>query len=798
MRIDSIKLTNFRRFQEAEIYFPEGLIGIIGKNGSGKSTILEGLSWAIYGHNASRTNKELIKRRGSGPNEPVEVELRFNLEGNDYIVKRSMVGQNLTAQAEIRVNGNLILQPGPKSSQECTRFLSSALHMDEHSFHTSLIARQKELDMLSQLRPHERKSLIMRMLRIDVIDDAIELVRRDMRGKKELISQLESLVPDLDKLKDDLRDFEGKKVVAEKEVNGAKSQVEALRASVKEADEARKTLKSSYERYLDLRERASIFSNRVADLKERIIEKEQQLIDLEGKEIEAGKLSSAQDELDRINDELSRLETEREKKSRKERATIDVDGHIREASTIDKEICELEAKCDSLSEVLEAPMDDLDKLNDEILALKFQIQGIEVNIKKGNDELVELAGRRGDIESLGPESTCPTCERKLGSQYPLLMRKYVDKENELRRSCANMERDLHQKSQVLETLIRELRRAKSRGERRRKVEQELSKFRTEIEGKELRSHDTKVMISRLKEEIKDLENDFDLQGYLDLKSHRKLLERNSNLYRELMVEVRQREQLKVGLEDLTTKRDEALLSLKSLRVEILGLGDAKLSYEGALGEFEMRNEELKNGEIKFERLASSLDAIDGEIRRIRDNLEEGKKWRDKINDERGDLRLLSELAGGKSSLLIDFRDDVIARIRPGLSSIGSELLFEITNGKYDELTVDEDYGVWIYEDGESFPIERFSGGERDVANLCLRIAISRLVAERSNLELDFIALDEIFGSQDPGRRESIMSSLNTLLSRFSQVVLITHIEDVRDKIPNPIEVIEKDGTSSIR
>ena len=54
----------------------------------------------------------------------------------------------------------------------------------------------------------------------------------------------------------------------------------------------------------------------------------------------------------------------------------------------------------------------------------------------------------------------------------------------------------------------------------------------------------------------------------------------------------------------------------------------------------------------------------------------------------------------------------------------------------------------VYDNGNAYGIERFSGGEEDLANLCLRLAISEVITERAGGVFNFIILDEIFGSQD--------------------------------------------------
>ena len=149
-------------------------------------------------------------------------------------------------------------------------------------------------------------------------------------------------------------------------------------------------------------------------------------------------------------------------------------------------------------------------------------------------------------------------------------------------------------------------------------------------------------------------------------------------------------------------------------------------------------------------------------------------------------------------IMSNFRTHLISRIRPTLSSYSSDFFERLTDGKYKDLELDENYNLLIYENGNAYGIERFSGGEEDLANLCLRLAISEVITERVGGVFNFIILDEIFGSQDSFRRQNIMKALNGLSSKFRQIFLITHVEDVKDDMENIIYVNEnEDGTSSI-
>jgi len=92
----------------------------------------------------------------------------------------------------------------------------------------------------------------------------------------------------------------------------------------------------------------------------------------------------------------------------------------------------------------------------------------------------------------------------------------------------------------------------------------------------------------------------------------------------------------------------------------------------------------------------------------------------------------------------------------------------------------------VLEDGVPKPV--ISGGEEDLCNLVLRLAISQMIAERAGQVFSLLILDEVFGSLDEARRANVMELLRRLNDRFEQVIVITHIEQVRDGLDRLVQV----------
>jgi DNA repair protein SbcC/Rad50 len=157
---------------------------------------------------------------------------------------------------------------------------------------------------------------------------------------------------------------------------------------------------------------------------------------------------------------------------------------------------------------------------------------------------------------------------------------------------------------------------------------------------------------------------------------------------------------------------------------------------------------------------------------------------------KGRRRLHDELDRAYSEL----RAELNAAMRPEIAELASGFLSDLTDGRYDAVDLTEDYTLTALEDGVPKPV--LSGGEEDLANLVLRLAISQMIAERAGQPLSLLVLDEVFGSLDESRRQHVLGLLRRLGDRFPQVVLITHIDQIREGLDRVIRV-EYDGARGV-
>ena len=84
--------------------------------------------------------------------------------------------------------------------------------------------------------------------------------------------------------------------------------------------------------------------------------------------------------------------------------------------------------------------------------------------------------------------------------------------------------------------------------------------------------------------------------------------------------------------------------------------------------------------------------------------------------------------------------------------------------------------------------EMFSGGEAFRINFAIRLALSEVLAQRAGARLQTLVIDEGFGSQDLMGRQRLVEAINMVRDNFEKILVITHIDELKDAFPNRVEV----------
>jgi exonuclease SbcC len=145
-----------------------------------------------------------------------------------------------------------------------------------------------------------------------------------------------------------------------------------------------------------------------------------------------------------------------------------------------------------------------------------------------------------------------------------------------------------------------------------------------------------------------------------------------------------------------------------------------------------------------------------------------------------------------------FADHLIGSVRGRIEGEVGEILSLITDGRYEYVTIDDDFSIRVHEAGDDYPASRFSGGEQDDIAVALRIALSRHIAATHRIrDATVLIFDEIFGSQDEERRRNLVRALRKQEPYFPQILLISHIEGVQEECRTVIRVEEQPDLTSL-
>jgi exonuclease SbcC len=167
------------------------------------------------------------------------------------------------------------------------------------------------------------------------------------------------------------------------------------------------------------------------------------------------------------------------------------------------------------------------------------------------------------------------------------------------------------------------------------------------------------------------------------------------------------------------------------------------------------------------------------------------------------LRLLEKACGrdGVQALLIE-------QAVPDIEDRANELLERLTGGEMQVRfqtqkqlksrdAVAETLDIQISDRSGERPYENFSGGEQFRVNFAIRLALSQILAKRAGARLQTLVIDEGFGSQDPNGRQRLVEAIHTIQDDFARILVITHIDELRDAFPTRIEVEKRPSGSAI-
>lgn len=693
-----LQLFNFMSYQGPETldFQSFDLAVLSGDNGVGKSTLLEAITWAVWGKSRAGSDDDLIRH---GTNS-MWVEFIFDHEDGRYriIRRRNLKGrplENTRGRGESKLDfasakrsKNLftddwenLSEPLIKKTQEK---IIETLKLRYEIFTNSAYLRQGHADEFTVKTPAERKEILAEVLELERYQGLSELAKEK---QKHLLGEEEAINFQLEELKQDLAEGKG------------------VPGQLKKTIEAQKIL-------------AKKFSGLQEESKKSQREKQQFELAKQKIDLARQRALEIQEEMIQTKNEIDRLETK----------IIEIEKTLANKEKILKDFENLKK---------------LEKLNEEYNHKLQEASHLREKLSVFDHKKENLASTVSRLQKI---SICPTCLRKLTQEEAIKIIK------DLKKDFARKELPEYQKLQKLAEKI----------------------GYDEKKHQEIKNQIDKYQFAEEAKQNLDLSN-------AQLKDKQILQEKNQIDFRAKNLTLQKIIKDGKALRAITDKLNHKIGEWQKLETEIENL-QAEISENQTL---------LGTLKEKSSQLAASKKEFSEKEKRLKE-----------IGEEKGIYEELAYSFGKKGIQAM-----IIEQSIPAIEEEANLLLKKITDGamslklitqkekKTNEDEIIETLEIRIADSAGERAYEMFSGGEAFRINFALRIALSKILTHRAGAKLEFLVIDEGFGMLDTAGREEVTAAINSISSDFKKVMIVTHIQELKDLFPTRIDVT-KDETGS--
>ena len=815
---------------------------LCGANGHGKSALLDAMTWCLWGQ--ARTGSQNFNDLIAFGETECRVELEFLARDQTYraVRRRRSAGQGRTeldlfvlddAGESRAMTGN--------SVRETNSRIQRIVGMDHNTFVNTAFLQQGRSDEFTRKSPSDRKAVLASVLGLGLYD----LLQNAARGEREqwqdtaartegalvqtkaTFDSLGDPTAELEAIAHRLPELESEVAEASGQVDRRRSDAAELRGKLEESEALEQRIATLERDIGQAQSGAETIVKRIGEAR--------QMMD-RGDEIRAGvkHLADAQAELVRL--EIARAEYDRLRGRRGEtQAAVD-----RKRAALSAEASQLERlieeelhpqaarapeildRLNALVETeqsLSAEAEEIDGRSNALSVLRGEIALREADLARCVSEGKELRARQREMQSV--DARCPLCRTPLSEDSCENIAAWYESEiREKLRQHDEIKQTLSELSQRDDELASDTasRRA-SLSAKQQQAQQERGKLGQELRQSETAQKQAASAEARLALLQTSLaEGDFAVaereslveldRAIADLAYDEAAREEAFRLVQSLRHWDAEARDLHRALSGLPT--DEAELEQNRERFarwqrEMQDAETALQVARSAIQDLPEREMELQNAEAAMATLSGERDALlarqgrlQGDAERRRGLLEETATLEGRRDHARAQQSVYSDLysAFGRSGVPALLIDAAVPRIE----AEANQLLGRMTDNRLAvkletqrdrrDGGVAETLDILISDELGSRNYDLYSGGEAFRINLALRIALSKVLAQRMGLPLPTLFIDEGFGTQDTAGRERIVDAIASIQDDFEKIIVITHLEELKDLFPVRIEVLK--------
>ncbi|MBU1000304.1 SMC family ATPase [Patescibacteria group bacterium] len=708
-----LKLSNFTSYGEAppELDFTKfKLAAISGLNGAGKSSLLDAVTWCLWG--SSRAGESSDSLIHSGANR-MQVDFSFELDGHRYTVKRSRLKKgNGSTTLEFWSGSHNLTEGTIKTTQEK---IINCLHLTFETFTNSSYLRQSHADEFTTKGPTDRKRILADILGLSNYDLLEERAKEKIKEIQSKLQLLEYQVLEIEAELSQKQERGKKKRVAEETISRVEEKIKTLEEKIKKLQDRRETIKIANEQKAKLEQN---FLQNKKELEEIVSQGKNRKARIEGLKQELEKLKGVTVEVEKLKD-------------------------------------------------LQEQKNKLDEIKQRKLELEKELSGVlgQINLKKQEkqqyqNEVEKLQRELKETEKKGAK--CPTCGQQIGKEEKTHVHKNLTvqiktlehKLSEI--DCAPEEQKIKKIESALKDLIfdpgtyQEICTKLENLEKAQNQKEQMLKTRATLTSEEKAVSEMRAMFVNKKALVDILEKEITALPP-DLPENLSKTSLEINEAEQEMTELRAEEKEVQGMlgqiNELMSRTAQMEKLQKQKTEEKLKLQKEKEAFEQLA--------------LAFGKKGIQAMIIEGAIPEIED---EANKLLGKLTEERMKIALQTQR-------------ETKTRLESGEKGIIETL----------DIIISDEMGERLYEN--------FSGGEQFRVNFAIRLAISKLLTQRAGAKLQFLVIDEGFGSQDAPGRTRLIEAIDTIKNDFEKILVITHIEELKEEFPVRIEVT-KNATGS--
>ena len=822
---------------------------ISGHNGAGKSSLLDAITWSLFGEARGKSN-DVINLHPEV--KAAEVIFIFRHEENTYRVQRTLP-RNKSTLLEFQVRtGDTWRVLTEKTTRDTQARIEQILRLDYDTFVNASFFLQGKADQFTQQNAGKRKDVLSNILGLEVWEqyknrtaERRKLIERDVDEIEGRVREIDAELGEeetrklrLGKLESLLKQLTATRAAQEAILDNIRKNaalldeqrklIDALSDGLERAQTGLSTLESRLTAKEADRDSYANLVNRAREIETTYKAWQKSRKELEEWDKIASKFHDHNKQraplLEQIAAEKARLEEERRSLLIEEEAVND------QSTTIETLKAEIE-KVQIRLEEAETRISERTALENERNAGRER----QVALRVENDALrVDMNQLKERIETLksAEGASCPLCGQELSEEHRQSTLQQLEEEGkqkgDLYRANQKETADLATQVSNDEAQIAKLASA----------ENERVKYASEIS-----QHSERLGI------LESFAREWDATNKKRLKDVSKFLEGGKYAVDEQKQLAKlDKELAKLGYDasahDETREKESELRSVNEEYSNLKAASEVSKQIEGEISslrsEIENRTSEIENLEMQYqiakgnlesaEAEAPNLDAAERELFRLR---EEENKARSELGGAQQRVDVLSTQRTRKARFESE-REELLKRIAqhktlerafgkdgvpallieqalPQLEAKANDILDRLSEGQMSiEFVTQEAYKddkrkdlketleIKIKDGAGTRDYEMYSGGEAFRVNFAVRLALSEILAQRKGSRLQTLVIDEGFGSQDTRGRQRLIEAINLVKNDFAKILVITHLDELKDAFPNRIEVEKTERGSTVR